>query len=76
MDIFEEINPDEIIKTKAMSAYRGICQELVETNDLKPRVIEICNALCNKLIADEKGKDPLTSYERTLKDIKREINNI
>ena len=72
MDILNH-DVDKLIKAKAKEIYQNVCTEIVEKNGLKTIALGICDQLCEMHIADEKDKDPLFSYEKTWKDIKRDI---
>ena len=72
MDILN-FNIDKLVQDKATEIYQKVCTEIIESNGLKETALNICDKICDKHIANEKDKDPLESYERTWKEIKRDI---
>lgn len=76
MDVLLGVDVEKLISEKAEEIYSKVCVELIQRNDLHSRAIGICNKLCEIRISEEKEKDPLLSYERTWRDIKKQLKSM
>jgi hypothetical protein len=71
------LNLEKLVKDKASELYLEVCKEIIETNGLQDKAIEMCKKLCDMHIEKENAKrDPLFSLAPTWKVIKNELNEI